>query len=218
MGLVVINGFTAAGVDGMLLGAPENLFLASLSMVNAIRAVALPVALTLLFGGLAPAPLGPLVLWSERARYSLALAVGALLAAAARNIARMRPGRALLAIRETEVAAQARGVHVATYKTLAFVLSTFYPGVAGGLFAFVVGDVSPDAFDVFVSVDLVAMIILGGLGSISGSIVGAAVITRLHDWLVASQNYPPSIFAAILIGCMLLMPGGIASRRPRWIQ
>lgn len=100
---------------------------------------------------------------------------------------------------------------VARYKTIAFGVSAFYTGVAGGLFAFVVGFLSPDAFDVFLSVDFVVMIIVGGLGSVPGSIVGAAVVTVLHDSLAAFQGYRPLIFGAILVACMLFMPGGITS-------
>ena len=158
------------------------------------------------------ARLGGLALASDTAKYYLVVAAGVLLVWAAANIVRTRTGRALLAIRESEIAAQASGVHVAAYKTLAFVVSAFYTGVAGGLFAFIVGYLSPDAFDVFLSVDFVAMIVVGGLGSIPGSIVGAAVITVLYDTLAAFQNYRPLIFGVILIACMLFMPGGIASR------
>ena len=92
---------------------------------------------------------------------------------------------------------------------VAFGLSAFYTGVAGGLFAFLVGFLSPDAFDVFLSVDFVVMIIVGGLGSVPGSIIGATVVTLLHDGLAAFQNYRPLIFGAILIACMLFMPGGM---------
>jgi branched-chain amino acid transport system permease protein len=83
--------------------------------------------------------------------------------------------------------------------------------VAGGLFAFVVGFLSPDVFDVFRSVDFVAMIILGGLGSVPGSVAGAAVLTVLNDSLAGFQNYRPLIFGVILIVSMRFMPGGIAS-------
>jgi branched-chain amino acid transport system permease protein len=157
------------------------------------------------------ARLGGWALATDRARYYLVVAVAAVLAAAAVNLARTRTGRALLAIRESEIAAQASGVPVARYKTIAFALSAFYTGVAGGLFAFVVGFLSPDAFDVFLSVDFVVMIIVGGLGSVPGSIVGAAVVTVLHDSLAAFQNYRPLIFGTLLIVCMLFMPGGITS-------
>ncbi|PYO02593.1 MAG: branched-chain amino acid ABC transporter permease [Candidatus Rokuibacteriota bacterium] len=157
------------------------------------------------------ARLGPWALTTDAARYYLVVAVAALLVVAALNLARMRVGRALLAIRESEIAAQASGVPVATWKTLAFALSAFYTGVAGGLFAWLIGTLSPDAFDVFLSVDFVVMIIVGGLGSVPGSIVGAAVVTLLNDVLAGFQNYRPLIFGSVLIGCMLFMPGGIAS-------
>jgi len=155
------------------------------------------------------ARLGAWPLASDTARYYLALVVTAVLVAGAVNLTRSRVGRAFLAIRESEIAAQASGVPVALYKTLAFGVSAFYTGVAGGLFAFLVGFLSPDGFDVFLSVDFVVMIILGGLGSVPGSIAGAAVVTVLNDGLAAFQNYRPLVFGAILIACMLFMPGGI---------
>jgi len=148
---------------------------------------------------------------SDTARYYLVLPVTAVLVAAAVGVVRTRTGRAFLAIRESEIAAQASGVNVALYKTIAFGVSAFYTGVAGGLFGFVVGFLSPDAFDVFLSVDFVVMIIVGGLGSVPGSVAGAAVVTLLHDGLAGFQDLRPLIFGAILIGCMLFMPGGIAS-------
>jgi branched-chain amino acid transport system permease protein len=157
------------------------------------------------------ARLGPLPLATDGARYYLVAAVTAVMVAAAVNLVRTRTGRAFLAIRESEIAAQASGVPVATYRALAFGLSAFYTGVAGGLFAFVVGFLSPDAFDVFLSVDFVVMIIVGGLGSVPGSVIGAAVVTLLHDGLASFQNYRPLIFGALLIACMLFMPGGITS-------
>jgi branched-chain amino acid transport system permease protein len=155
------------------------------------------------------ARLGPWPLATDRARYYLVAAVAVLLVAAAANLVRTRVGRALLAIRESEIAAQTSGVDVARYRTVAFGLSAFYTGMAGGLFAFVVGYLSPDAFDVFLSVDFVVMIILGGLGSIPGSLVGATVVTVLHDTLAGFQIYRPMVFGAILVACMLFMPGGV---------
>ena len=155
------------------------------------------------------ARLGPWALTTDLSRYYLVVSVALLMTAAAVNLTRTRTGRAFLAIRESEIAAAASGVPVARYKTIAFGLSAFYTGVAGGLFAFVVGFLSPDAFDVFLSVDFVVMIIVGGLGSVPGSIVGAAVVTVLNDSLAAFQNYRPLLFGAILIVCMLFMPGGI---------
>jgi branched-chain amino acid transport system permease protein len=159
------------------------------------------------------ASLGPWPLATDTARYYLVMAVFAAMVAGAVNLAGSRTGRAFLAIRESELAAQASGVDVPHYKTIAFAVSAFYTGVAGGLFAFVIGYLSPDAFDVFLSVDFVTMIIVGGLGSVPGSVVGAAVVTLLHDWLAAFQNYRPLIFGALLVLCMLFLPGGIMMTR-----
>ncbi len=161
------------------------------------------------------ARLGPWTLDTDAARYYLALAVAAVMILAALNVAATRTGRAFLAIRTSEIAAQASGINAAAYKTIAFVLSAFYTGVAGGLFAFVVGFLSPDAFDVFLSVDFLVMIILGGLGSVLGSVAGAAIVTVLNDSLAGFQAFRPLIFGAIMIICMLFMPGGLAAMARR---
>ena len=161
------------------------------------------------------ARLGPWTLDTDAARYYLAVAVAAAMIMAALNIAATRTGRAFLAIRTSEIAAQASGINAAAYKTIAFVLSAFYTGVAGGLFAFVVGFLSPDAFDVFLSVDFLVMIILGGLGSVLGSVAGAAIVTVLNDSLAGFQAFRPLIFGAIMIICMLFMPGGLAAMTRR---
>jgi len=161
------------------------------------------------------ARLGPWILDTDAARYYLAVAVAAAMILAALNVAATRTGRAFLAIRTSEIAAQASGINAAAYKTIAFVLSAFYTGVAGGLFAFVVGFLSPDAFDVFLSVDFLVMIILGGLGSVLGSVAGAAIVTVLNDSLAGFQAFRPLIFGAIMIICMLFMPGGLAAMTRR---
>jgi branched-chain amino acid transport system permease protein len=161
------------------------------------------------------ARLGPWLLDTDRSRYYLALAVAAAMILAALNVAATRTGRAFLAIRTSEIAAQASGINAAALKTVAFVLSAFYTGVAGGLFAFVVGFLSPDAFDVFLSVDFLVMIILGGLGSVWGSVAGAAIVTVLNDSLAGFQAYRPLVFGAIMIAGMLFAPGGLAAMTRR---
>jgi len=216
---LLIAGLVTAAV-GLALGVPclrlEGLYLAMATLAFGFVVVEAILSLDWLTRGndglrVPAARLGPWALATDTARYYLVVAVAALLIVAAANISRTRTGRALLALRESEIAAQASGIHLAAYKTLAFVVSAFYTGVAGGLFALVVGFLSPDSFDVFLSVDFVAMIIVGGLGSILGSVLGAALITTLNDSLAGFQNYRPLIFGAILITSMLFMPGGIAS-------
>ncbi len=222
--LTLVAAGVVTGIVGLLLGVPclrlEGLYLAMATLAFGFVVVEAIMNLDWLTRGndglrVPAARLGPLAFASDTTRYYLVVAVGAAMAWAALNLARTRTGRALLAIRESEIAAQASGVSLARYKALAFVLSAVYTGVAGGLFGFVVGFVSPDAFDVFLSVDYVAMIIVGGLGSVPGSIAGAAILTVLNDSLAGFQNYRPLIFGVILIGSMLFMPGGIASAAAR---
>jgi len=222
--LTLIAAGLATGLVGLALGIPclrlEGLYLA---MATLAFGFVVTEAITNLDGltrgndGLRVplAHLGPWALDTDRSRYYLALAVAAAMILAALNVAATRTGRAFLAIRASEIAAQASGINAAAYKTIAFVLSAFYTGVAGGLFAFAVGFLSPDAFDVFLSVDFLVMIILGGLGSVWGGVAGAAVVTVLNDSLAGFQTYRPLIFGAIMIACMLFAPGGLAAMTRR---
>jgi branched-chain amino acid transport system permease protein len=214
----------ATGLVGLALGIPclrlEGLYLAMATLAFGFvvtEAIANLDGLTRGNDGLRVplARLGPWALATDVARYYLVVAVAAALIVAALNVAATRTGRAFLAIRTSEIAAQASGINAAAYKTIAFVLSAFYTGVAGGLFAFVVGFLSPDAFDVFLSVDFLVMIILGGLGSVLGSVAGAAIVTVLNDSLAGFQAFRPLIFGAIMIVCMLFMPGGLAAMTRR---
>ena len=218
--LTLLAAGLATGLVGLALGIPclrlEGLYLAMATLAFGfvvIEAITNLDGLTRGNDGLRVpvAHLGPWVLDTDASRYYLTIAVAVGMILAALNVTATRTGRAFLAIRTSEIAAQASGINAAAYKTMAFVLSAFYTGVAGGLFAFVVGFLSPDAFDVFLSVDFLVMIILGGLGSVFGSVAGAAIGTVLNDSLAGFQAYRPLIFGAIMIACMLFMPGGLAA-------
>ena len=222
--LTLLLAGLATGLVGLALGIPclrlEGLYLAMATLAFGFVVTEAIMNLDWLTRGndglrVPAGHVGPWALDTDAARWYLALAVTALMVVAALNIAATRTGRAFLAIRTSEIAAKASGINVAAYKAIAFALSAFYTGVAGGLFAFVVGFLSPDAFDVFLSVDFLVMIILGGLGSVPGSIAGAAVVTVLNDSLAGFQNYRPLIFGAIMIACMLFMPGGLAAMARR---
>lgn len=218
--LTLLAAGVVTGLIGVALGLPclrlHGLYLAMATLAFGFVVVELILTLDGLTQGSdgLQVPEGSL-LWldfsSDARRYYLVLATGVVMTLLARNLVGSRTGRAFVAIRESEIAAQTSGVNLAWYKTVAFAVSAFYTGVAGGLFAFVVGFLSPDAFDIFLSVDFVAMIIIGGLGSIGGSLIGAGIVTVLQDWLAGFQQYRPLIFGAIMIGCMLFMPGGVAS-------
>jgi branched-chain amino acid transport system permease protein len=134
-----------------------------------------------------------------------------LLFLAAWNLLRGRVGRALVAIRDQPIAAQAMGVNTAMYKSLAFGVSALYTGVAGALAAIAVQFASPDSFSVFLSLTLLVGVVVGGLASISGAIYGALFIQfvpNIADQI--SRAAPWAIYGVFLIGFMYLMPTGVA--------
>lgn len=126
---------------------------------------------------------GGTFLWFEATRiqkqYFLALAFLVVFAVLGRNIARSRVGRAFSAVRDRDIAAEIVGVELTRYKVLAFTLSSFFAGVAGAMFYGIAGVVEPGAFNLILSIQYIAMILIGGVATISGSILGALFITGL---------------------------------------
>ena len=120
-----------------------------------------------------------------------------------------RHGRAVIAIREDEIAAEAAGIHTTYYKLLAFVLAAFFAGIAGGLYAHHIGVLDPSKFDFNYSVESLIMVVLGGMGSITGSIVAAIVLTLLPELLRGFSEYRMLIYSVILICVMLFKPSGL---------
>ncbi len=120
-----------------------------------------------------------------------------------------RHGRAVIAIREDEIAAEAAGIHTTYYKLLAFVLAAFFAGIAGGLYAHHIGVLDPSKFDFNYSVEILIMVVLGGMGSITGSIVAAIVLTLLPELLRGFSDYRMLIYSVILICVMLFKPSGL---------
>lgn len=133
-----------------------------------------------------------------------------------RNLTASSFGRTLLAIREDEIAAEAVGLQTAKYKVLAFVVSSMAAGVGGGLFAHLLGGASPEDFKFDRSVDMIVMIIVGGLGSVTGAVVGAVFVTltRVLTMNLPSeyQQYRLVAYALILILLMILRPQGLLGR------
>jgi len=99
------------------------------------------------------------------------------------NLLRTRYGRAFVAIRDNDRAAEGMGIPIFSYKLLAFAISSFYAGFAGGLWAYYIGSITPEPFGLSLSIEYIAMIIIGGLGSIPGSIFGAVFLTLLNEIL-----------------------------------
>jgi branched-chain amino acid transport system permease protein len=149
-----------------------------------------------------------------------------------RNLIKTRVGRAFIAIRDADIAAQTMGVNILFYKALAFAISAFYAGIAGGLYAFVLRFIEPEIFTLMMSILFLAMVVVGGLGSLMGSITGATLLCLLDlklrnildipyigDWLEALSkswfsitgvsNIQYIIFGSIMVGIMLFEPLGL---------
>ncbi len=128
---------------------------------------------------------------TAQVRYYVALIFLTVMGLAAKNLVRGRIGRSWMAIRDMDIAAEIIGIEPLKTKLLAFAISSFYCGVAGALFIFCwLGSAETEAFDIFVSFQVLFMIIIGGLGSILGSILGAAFITLMPIFLT---NFPPMV-------------------------
>jgi branched-chain amino acid transport system permease protein len=125
------------------------------------------------------------------------------------NFLRSSYGRAILACREDEVAANANGISVFRYKMVGFVIASFIAGLGGCLYAMVVGFVKPDIGQFLRSIDFLIYVVLGGMGSMTGSILAAYVLTYLQEFLRFLQDYRLLIYPLILIFVMLFRPQGL---------
>jgi branched-chain amino acid transport system permease protein len=130
-------------------------------------------------------------------------------AALALNLVDSPSGRALRAIHDSETAARALGVDVARAKLAIFVISAVYASVAGSYLALLNGHVTPDLAGFLRSIELVAMVVLGGMGSIFGSLVGAAVLIVLPQTLTAMHEYEHMVLGLIVMVCMIFLRQGI---------
>ncbi len=143
--------------------------------------------------------------------YLLCLAVAALLFLLARNLVRGRIGRALIAIRDNPIAAEAMGINTALYKSITFGISAAYAAIGGSLAAVVIQFVSPDTYGPFLSVSLKVGVVVGGLSSISGALYGALFVQFVPN--VADQiskAAPWAVYGVCLIAVIYTMPGGAA--------
>ena len=164
-------------------------------------------------------------------RYYLCLFGLAVVIFLAWNLLRSRPGRAFMALRDSEPAAEVMGINLPVYKTLAFVISAFFAGVGGAFYVLINQSVAPDTFSLDLSIQFLAMIVIGGLGSISGSLIGCSVIVWLelnktslpgpadlpaigHHLPIVFQQFPlygaGIYYGLALILIMIFLPEGIS--------
>ena len=156
------------------------------------------------------APFG-LRLTEDQWLYYLTLAVALVLFVVAWNLLRGRVGRAIVAIRDNHIAAEAMGINNALYKSVVFGVSAAYTGIAGALSALAIAFVAPDSFNILLSITLLTGIVIGGFATISGAVYGALFVQFVPNWAQdISKAAPWAIFGIFLIVFMYVMPRGIA--------
>jgi branched-chain amino acid transport system permease protein len=206
---------------GLALGLPamrlRGLYLALVTLAIAIFLVPLLKRFEAVTGGSMGLTLGKPVppAWTGLAEdqwlYFLALAVTVVAFLLAHGLLRSRVGRALHAIRDNEAAAEVMGVRLSFYKTLAFAWSAMFAGAAGCVYTWVIGFVSPDSFALTLSITLLASIVVGGLGSFSGPLLGGLFMMFVPSISQDVNDAAPGvIFGLLIIAVMYVAPTGLA--------
>ena len=217
--LSLMGAGAVSGFFGLLLGIP-SLRLKGFYLAIATMAFGVVVEQTLqswtYVGGtigvrnVPPPEIFGLFLKSDLSKYYLIALVSFIIFIFTSNIMKSRTGRAFKAIRESQFAAQSMGINISKYKLIAFVISAVYAGVAGSLYAHTIGYISPLDFNLGVSINLLAMIVIGGLGSISGAFIGSVIIIAM-PFFFSRTSLPMSIIIGVmLVIVVLFFPRGIA--------
>ncbi|MCY7319610.1 MAG: branched-chain amino acid ABC transporter permease [Ramlibacter sp.] len=165
-------------------------------------------------------------LGSGQGFYFLCLLIAVFATLAILNLLRSPTGRAFVAIRDSEISAQSMGIHLARYKTLSFALSAALAGIGGALYAHKLMFISPDQFNILQSIDLLLMVVIGGLGSVHGAFLGAIFLISMPQLISLTKDYLPPVigqapglqsvvYGAVLIGFVLFEPLGLYGR---WVK
>jgi branched-chain amino acid transport system permease protein len=212
--LAILAGASTAALAGYVVGKPslrlrgDYLAIVTLGFGEIIRVI---IENTSFFGGaigLSPIP--------HRADFTWIWAVVIITLLVAKRLRDSTHGRAFLSVREDEVAAEAMGIDTTGYKVRAFVISAFFAGVAGALSGAFEGNLAPQSFTFVRSFEIVAMVVLGGMGSITGATIAAVVLTILPEYLRAVANLRMVIYSVALIVLMLVRPRGLLGTRELW--
>lgn len=202
---LLIGGVTAA-VFGVIIGIPalrlkgDYLAIVTLAFGEIIRSV----VTNLDFLGGAGGLKGITKYKNTSAGFTTVFVVLVITIVVIRNLVNSRHGRAICSIRDNVIASESVGINVVFYKLLAFVTAAFFAGVAGVLYGHNLGILKPSTFDFNKSIEILVIVVLGGMGSITGSVISAIIITLLPEVLRGLDDYRLLIYAVVLIAMMLL--------------
>ncbi|MFT3820817.1 MAG: branched-chain amino acid ABC transporter permease [Rubrivivax sp.] len=216
---IIVSG-AAVGLVGLIIGAiglrMRDIYLALATFAFSEAAHWVVTNWVSVTGGptgmrIAQSRIGDFVITSDRMAYPIVLAATALMLGLMLLISRSRLGRSFRAVRESELAAMAVGIHVRRTKIIAFGLSAFYAAIAGGLFSTFSAYVDPESMSFQVTMLILTMTVVGGLGSVGGAVSGAIIFGLIAELLRQSPAYREIAYGAILVVFMMYLPKGLFS-------
>lgn len=211
--LAMVIGGVVAAIFGFLIGVPvlrlkgDYLAIVTLAFGEIIKSVLNAMSFT---NG--PKGLSKIPLLANYQHYTLVFVVTVLTVLIITNIVDSRHGRAVCSVRDNYIAAESIGISVSRFKIMAFVISAFFAGVAGVLYAHNVGIIKPTTFDYNKSIEILVIVVLGGMGSIRGSIIAAVVLTILPEMLRGADNMRMLLYSIVLIAMMLFNQSGFKEK------
>ncbi|WP_337513163.1 branched-chain amino acid ABC transporter permease [Catenibacterium sp.] len=202
----LLIGAIAAGIIGLIIGIPvlrlkgDYLCIITLAFNEIIRVIMNNLEITNGAKGLIGIPLNTNLVYVFIAMIITIFVVY--------SIVKSRHGRAIISIREDETASELSGIDVGYYKVFAFAVSAIFAGLAGGLYAHYYTVILPKGFDFNKSVEILVMVVLGGMGNLKGSIIAAIVLTVIPELLISFSQYRMLLYAIVLIAAMILKGTG----------
>ncbi len=209
---MVIGGVTAA-VFGFLIGVPvlrlrgDYLAIVTLAFGEIIKSVLNALSFTNGARGLSKIPLN-----ANYEHYTIVFIAVVITVLVIANVVDSRHGRAVCSVRDNYIAAESVGIHVSRFKILAFVIGAFFAGVAGAIYAHNVGIIKPTTFDYNQSIEILVIVVLGGMGSIKGSIIAAIILTALPEVLRGADDMRMLLYSIALIVMMLINQSGFKEK------
>lgn len=211
--IALIAGGLMASIFGVLIGVPvlrlrgDYLAIVTLAFGEIIKSIANTIPLTNGAMGLTG-----IELHANYKHFTLVFVLTIITIFAIKNLVQSRQGRAICSIRDNYVAAEAVGIPVSRFKVMAFVVAAFFAGIAGVLFGHNVGLIKPATFDYNKSIEILVIVVLGGMGSIRGSIIAAIILTVLPEMLRSADEFRMLLYAVVLIAMMIFNSSTLKQR------
>jgi branched-chain amino acid transport system permease protein len=209
---LVIGGLVAA-LFGIVIGVPvlrlrgDYLAIVTLAFGEIIKSIINSLSITNGAKGITGIPM-----YSNYKHYTLVFFLVIITVVVITNIVNSRHGRAICSVRDNYIASEAVGISVSRHKIMAFVIAAFFAGVAGVLFGHNVGILKPTTFDYNKSIEILVIVVLGGMGNIKGSIIAAVILTVLPELLRGADDFRMLLYAVVLIAMMLFNSSKLKER------